>query len=57
MSLLCGLMIISRSIYWERLFIILYATKIVCFCPVPDELLFVAARLITKSLVIWIVLL
>lgn len=40
MSLLCGLMIVSHSIYWERLFIILYATKIVCFCPVPDELLF-----------------
>lgn len=38
--LLYGLMIISHGIYWERLFIILYATKIVWFCSEPTKLLF-----------------
>lgn len=40
MSLLYRLMIISHSIYWERLFIILYAIKIVWFCSEPTKLLF-----------------
>lgn len=39
-TLLYGLMIISHSMYWERLVVILYATKIVCFCSEPAKLLF-----------------
>lgn len=39
-SLLYRLMIISHSIYWERLLIILYAIKIVWFCSESTKLLF-----------------